>query len=223
MRHHDAEHTEAALRIAVYEMALHGRAGALDQVLARTVEMELHKLIRLAAGRERGAARHVDLDGVAIVDDVGDVGLVARCEVRQFGADRLDDVERRLARSGSADRKLLGDLAPLVRTVRTLVAPMRPGGGGLHGIGADRLWRQSRLPAFHHGCLPHSPTGPRPCAGLSTFLQPTGSRPGAVRSRAFVFRYDHLRWRRAKRSMVSRSLSASPHCPYYPHYPRHRF
>jgi hypothetical protein len=97
-----------------------------EQVLARMVEMELQKVVSRPADHAGAAGIGIHLNGVTIVEDaqrkrtVVDLDLAAH--VRR---DRAGEIDRRLFETELADLEVGGELAPMLRTGRSPVAPMR--------------------------------------------------------------------------------------------------
>lgn len=101
------------------------KALALDQVLARRVEMKLQQVIALIATTEFAAGRHVDLDRVAVVDDLALAFLPVKRNGRNLGLDCAGDVERRLLRADRAGGIVCTESTPVVGAVLAFIAPMR--------------------------------------------------------------------------------------------------
>jgi hypothetical protein len=86
--------------------------------------MKLQQVITLIAAAEFAAGRHVDLDGVAVVDDFAVGFLPVECDRRNFGFDCAGDVERRLLRAGRAGGIVGTERTPMVGAMLALIAPM---------------------------------------------------------------------------------------------------
>ena len=105
----------------------------MDGVLTRSMEMELDQLVVGVSDREGVALRIVDLDGMAVIDFVGDVLVMhdlqlCRTEIgsefRQRGRRSFCDIDRRLVTALIADRKDRIEFAPESRTFFAFVRPV---------------------------------------------------------------------------------------------------
>ena len=83
----------AAAYVIAHEVGHHVELTAVDALLARPVEVELHQFIAAAHDRQATARRHIDLDGVAVVFHVNRARLVIDFDGRQFAGDGFGDVD----------------------------------------------------------------------------------------------------------------------------------
>ena len=140
----------------MHQVRHHRKTAEIDALFARVVKVELDQPVGRAAHRDGVVARHVDLDGVAVVHHTGR----ARCVFEQdrFGRPaqgrRFLDVDRRLALADGADVELRLELAPGLRAAFALVAPVHlpravaAGGGAVAGQGG-RSCAGRLLPCGH--------------------------------------------------------------------------
>ena len=93
------------------------------------MEMELYKIVNIAAGGERTAGRDIQLNRVPVIDDLAAPVSQESFNSGIFGLGGSDNIERRLLRPGRAGCIFLGQAAPVIRPRFALVAPMRSLGG----------------------------------------------------------------------------------------------
>ena len=101
------QHCQTAFAVFVDKVSHHGRGFAVDLLFAGAVKVELHQLKGLAVNAQLAARRHVDLDGVAVVDDFQRSALVVGRHTEQGFFKRAFDVQRRLRFSPGAGRKVI--------------------------------------------------------------------------------------------------------------------
>src|SRR5260370_10778992 len=101
----------------------------LDLLLAGMVEVKLDDLIFLPCYRNLASRRVVDLNGVAVVDDLQGRCLVVEFDRRQLSFFSAPDVDRRLFVSQLADSVFWTEIAPVFRTFRAGVGPLVALGG----------------------------------------------------------------------------------------------
>lgn len=80
----------------MHEVRDHRMRLAVDFLLARLVEVELHELVASAADVDRAARRVVRLDRVAVVDDRKRRGVVVETDRGKVGDFRAVDIDRPL-------------------------------------------------------------------------------------------------------------------------------
>ena len=118
------QHTQdgqTAFAVFVDKVSHHGRGFAVDLLFAGAVKVELHQLKGLAVYAQLAAWRHVDLDGVAVVDDFQRSVFVVRRHIEQGFFKRAFDVQRRLRLAPGAGRKVI---APGFRPHGAFVTPV---------------------------------------------------------------------------------------------------
>src|SRR5262249_9282583 len=110
--------------VGVNEMHLHGKALAGNQMLARMMEMELHQAVIGTAVSQYTGLAHVELDGMAVVDDGLRPLVPDEAQGSELRADHLTHIDRRLLEPHRAGAVGGAEVAPIGRTIASLVAPM---------------------------------------------------------------------------------------------------
>ena len=119
-----AGHRELARGGCMYQVHLHRVVLSLDRVLAGGMEMILDQLELLIADGQDVAVGVVDLNRVAVVDPVGHMrgvddperrGWELRLHLREVGANRLIDIDRRLVLSVTTGRPFGAQRATFAR------------------------------------------------------------------------------------------------------------
>src|SRR4051812_40261271 len=124
------------------------------------VEMELQKVISLAADGDEASRIESDLDGVAVVDDAEGRRRVGELDGGKVGGFRLADVDGRLVRSRLALGVVRVEVRPVRRAVLAVVGPRMSAFGMLlaeRGPCAANHREQDRERVRHadrHDCLP---------------------------------------------------------------------
>src|SRR5882672_10672249 len=98
----------------MHEVHLHRIGLAVDLMLARAMEMELHELELAAGSGKLGAIPDIHLDGVPIVDDGVGASRPADLERRELRLDAIPDIYRRLLAADRADAVRRVEVAPFV-------------------------------------------------------------------------------------------------------------
>lgn len=113
---------QVAFGIHVNEMSDERKALTLDFLLGGMVKVKLFERIDIAADGESAADGIIDLNGMAIVDDVERHALVIDFQDGEPGRPGILDVDRRLRAAQRAGRIFRIEVAPLLRIV---VGPVR--------------------------------------------------------------------------------------------------
>ena len=142
------------------EVSDHVEALAIDPLLARVMEVELHQIVALAGNQDRASGVDVDLDRVPVVDDVQRARLVAKDDRWDLpDADIMGaDVDRRLVSTGTASgisgielapmrRPLVAGISPMVRAVRFDCAGCRQAAAGGENRSEQNRISHSKSPA----------------------------------------------------------------------------
>ena len=100
------------------------------------MEVELLEGVVLAGEREAAGVGDIDLQRVAIVDDLGRRSRGDQCATRgrDVGGQRAGEVDRRLLAADGAGLVLGGELAPVVGSALAAIAPVGCVGDGF-GVG----------------------------------------------------------------------------------------
>src|SRR6478672_6610358 len=114
-----------ACRVLVHEMRHHVVRVPVDPLFTRMVEMELDELVLLLVQGDEAAGCVVDLNRVAVVDELERNGMIVEAELRQVGAFGIANVDGRLMSTGLAGRVLRLEIAPVLRSGASLVTPVR--------------------------------------------------------------------------------------------------
>src|SRR5262245_37849056 len=84
-REQHSDYRKAPARITMYQVRDHVVALAVHFLFTRPVKVKLLELVLLAADADEAARLVVDLDGVAVVDDLEFRGLVMKFKTRKVG------------------------------------------------------------------------------------------------------------------------------------------
>lgn len=114
-------------------MSLHCEPLAVDEMLARVMEMKLLQRVSAVLQVKGVACAEVKLDGVSIVDDRVRPLAPADLERRLACVDGIGDVDGRLLTACRANRICRIETAPLVGSRRSFVTPVRFRGEGVRG------------------------------------------------------------------------------------------
>src|SRR4029077_710172 len=87
---------KVAVLIGVHKMGHHVVTFAVDLFLARMVEVKLFQLVLLVTNADKAARGVVDLDGMAVVDDMERRRFVVELNRGQISFLRLADIDWRL-------------------------------------------------------------------------------------------------------------------------------
>jgi len=113
----DAQHRQVVVPQFVYKMGFDRKVLAVDRVLTQSVEVKLLELVFLAVEVGRIPFIHVELDGVAVVDDIHFSLAVVHLDRLEMciplGIGR-DDINGRLGRA-AAGRKGPAQILPFIR------------------------------------------------------------------------------------------------------------
>jgi len=106
---HDSDNRQCALGVSVHEVGHHLGRLAVNPLLAWMMEMELDELVAPVADPEDAPRFDVDLDAVAVVDDVQRRGSVVENQLWQVLAVNIPsaDIDRRLPPAAAA-RAIMG-------------------------------------------------------------------------------------------------------------------
>src|SRR5258708_19984126 len=114
----------------MHEVQFEIEALARKQMLARMMPMELHQLVALAIDLGGLPGGGVDLDRVAVVDDLRALHRsVVELDARERCFDRALEVDRGLLEPDLASLEVSGKLAPVAGPDGALIAPMNAFGG----------------------------------------------------------------------------------------------
>jgi hypothetical protein len=111
--------------IHVDEVEFHVVLLAIDFVFADMVEMELDQRQRCSVDGDAAAGLVVDLDGVAIVDDLQRRKFVIKLYGSQLGRLSADDIDGGLALAGLTSGEIGLKVAPVLGAFRSAVTPVR--------------------------------------------------------------------------------------------------
>ena len=124
--------------VLVHEMNHHVIWLPVDFLFARVVEMKLAKLIALSAGQYHAAPGIINLDGVAVVDDLERRRSVIEFDRRQRLLSGIANVDGRLPSPELAGSVVSFQVAPVRWALRTLVRPVVRAGLCLSRCGLNR-------------------------------------------------------------------------------------
>src|SRR5580692_205002 len=114
-----------ALRIGVHEMRNELIALAIYVFFAGMVKVKLFQLISLIANRQGASRREINLDGVAIVDDVERSRFVIHFKRGEIGHFRVFNVDGRFGFSPGTFGISRIKFAPVLWIIWPAVGPMR--------------------------------------------------------------------------------------------------
>ncbi len=126
----------------MHEMRFHRKALAVDQMLARMMEVKLQQLVLFVAKLDRAARGGIELDRVAVVHDGLRAANPVDLQRGQIGADRLFNVDRRLLRADRTDAIRGVGIAPMGGPFGALIAPVMAFRGKAF-LGAERTKRKA--------------------------------------------------------------------------------
>ena len=117
----DAEHGQFTFGVFVDKVRHHRHGLAIDLFFARTVEVELQQVVDVFVDLQRATWLHIDLDGVAVVQNLQRAFFVRHSQDVFGFLERSDDVQRRLLGAVAASGELT---APFVWTHFADIVPM---------------------------------------------------------------------------------------------------